>query len=118
MNEVRQGVLVRLREIYLRKLRIGPFPTDECSRARIGGKLHGELVIYLADIAGIASHGVKLADLGESRKLEFQMLVARNFWESNPSARQKITLEKTPVLFQLLTDTEEARLLIKEYLGS
>ena len=118
MNEVHQGDLVRLREIYVRMLDVGPFPVEECSVARIRGRLHGELVMYLANIAGIASHGVRLADLGELRKLEFQKLVARSFWELNPSARQKITLKKTPVLFQLLADTEEARLLIKEYFGS
>ena len=110
--------MVRLREMYVQKLGVGPFPTEECFAARIHGKLHGKLVLYLDDIAGIASHGVKLADLEELRKLEFQKLVARSFWEQNPSARQKITLKKTPVLFQLLADTEEARLLIKEYFGN
>jgi hypothetical protein len=117
MNEVQQDDLVRLREIYVQKLGVGPFPVEECSIARIRGRLHGELVIYLADIAGIASHGVKLANLGELRRLEFQELVARSFWELNPTARQKITMKKTPVLFQLLADTEEARLLIKKYFG-
>ena len=72
-------------------------------------------MLYLDDIAGIASHGVKLATLEEPRKLEFQKLVARSFSERYPGAIRKITLKKTPVLLQLLADTEEARLLIKAY---
>ena len=116
MNDSQQHDLVRLREIYLQKLSGGPFPTNECAAARITGSLHGGLVVYLADIAGIASHGVKMATLEEPRKLEFQKLVARSFWERYPGAIRKITLAKTPLLFQRLADTEEARRLIKEYL--
>jgi hypothetical protein len=115
MHDEQQRNLVRLHEIYLQKLGVGPFPTNECAAARITGSLRGGLVVYLSDIAGIASHGVKMATLEEPRKLEFQKLVARSFWERYPDAIRKISLEKTPVLFQRLEDTEEARLLIKAY---
>ena len=115
MHDEQKRNLVRLREIYLQKLSVGPFSTNECAAVRITGSLHGGLVVYLADIAGIASNGVKMATLDESRKLEFQKLVTRSFWELYPGAIRKITHAKTPLLFQSLTDTEEARLLIKGY---
>ena len=43
-----------LREIYEKKLSSAPFPTAECSAAHITGNLHGELIVYLAGIAGLA----------------------------------------------------------------
>jgi|ERR1035438_3238369 hypothetical protein len=72
MNDEEQRDLVRLREIYLQKLGVGPFPTSECAAARTKGGLHGDLVMYLANIAGIASRRVKLTTLEEPRRLEFQ----------------------------------------------
>jgi len=104
--------------MYTQKLGVGPFPTNDCAVARITGELHGELVIYLANIAGIASHGANLATLEAPRKLEFRRLVARSFSERFPQAKQKITPEKAPMLFRLMADTDEARLLIKEYFDS
>jgi hypothetical protein len=115
MKEEERETLVKLRAMYMQKLRIGPFPTQECSLSGITGKLHGALMMYLADVAGIASHGVKLASLEDTRRTSFQKAVAGSFWDRYPDARRRITIEKTPVLFRLMANTEEARLLIKEY---
>jgi len=110
--------LKRLRLIYEQSLGWGPFPTEECFTAGITGKLHGELVVYLADIAGIASHGQKLKAISPERRLEFLKLSSRSFWDKFPSPEtpQRITLERVPNLFHLMEDVEEARRLIIAYL--
>jgi len=110
--------LKRLRLIYEQSLGRSPFPTEECPIAGIAGKLHGELVIYLADIAGIASHGQKLNAISPERRLEFLKLSSRSFWDKFPSPeiQERITLEQTPNLFRLMDDTEQARQLIVAYL--
>ena len=106
--------LKRLRLIYEQSLGRGPFPTEECFTAGITGKLHGELVVYLADIAGIASHGQKLNAISPERRLEFLKLSSRSFWDKfqPPEVQQRISLEHTPDLFRLIEDTEQARQLI------
>jgi hypothetical protein len=115
MSDSQQDILIRLGEIYTQKLFGGPFPSKECEAAWIRGRFHGELILYLADIAGIASHGVKLANLEEPRRTSFVKLASQSFFDRHPEAKVKITPIKTPVLFQLMADTEEARLLINQY---
>jgi hypothetical protein len=109
-------ILITLREMYDSKLGKEPFPTKECASAGFTDRLHGELVMFLADIAGIASHGEKLATVSASRKLEFQRLTDRSFWERWPDARARVTPESTPNLYRRMEDTEKARLLIRKYL--
>ena len=111
------NVLATLRQIYETKLSKGPFPTKECADAGITYRLHGELLVFFADIAGIASHGERLESIGESRRREFQRLVERSFWERWPDARVKITPESTPELYELMEDTEMARLMIRDCLN-
>jgi hypothetical protein len=102
-------MLDRLRRVYTEKLGKGPFPTADCSTAKLTGREHGILTLYLA---GIASHGKKLQSITEARRIEFREMVARSFEEKWPATYAKITRERTPTLFRLLKDTEDARLLI------
>ena len=104
--------LKRLREIYERQLSAGPFPSADCAVAGISGSLHGNLVIYLADIAGIASRGEGLAELEGSTRESFKQLVAKSLWEKYPECQHTITSLVTPRLYALICATEEARLLI------
>jgi hypothetical protein len=106
-----------LRDILETELRRDPFPTNECRRLHVSPELHTALTTYIADIAGIASHGRKLATLDPPRRRQFKQYVAKGFWQRHPAAAEAITAEKTPKLHQLLIDTEEARLLIVQYLG-
>jgi len=106
-----------LRGIYEKRLACGPFPTDECSTAQITGKLHGELVLYLADIAGVASRGEGLAQLEEREKKKFQILVSRNLYQRCPALEGKITSAGTPKLKALVDATEHARKLILQALA-
>jgi len=108
-------VLDQLREIYETKLRKGPFPTAECSAASLTGREHGLLTMFLADIAGIASHGKKLDSITAPRKSEFEKFVALSFRDKWPTTNAKIPRERAPTLFRLMKDTEEARLLIVRY---
>jgi hypothetical protein len=106
--------LKRLRLMYEQSLGRSPFPTEECFIAGITEKLHGELVVYLADIAGIASHGQKLKTISPERRLEFLKLSSPSFWDKFPSpeVQQKITSEHTPNLLRMMEDIEQARQLI------
>jgi hypothetical protein len=54
-----------LRKIYDEELGKGPFPTKECASAGIGGALHGNLILYFADIPGLASCGKRLRLVSE-----------------------------------------------------
>jgi hypothetical protein len=104
--------LKKLREIYDRQLSVGPFPTAECAVARIAGNLHADLVLYLADIAGLASRGEGLAELDQSTRHSFKHVVAKSFLEKYPECKERITAVDTPKLYQLISTTEQARLLI------
>ena len=106
-----------LRGIYENKLACGPFPTSECSTAHITGKLHGELVLYLADIAGLASRGEGLAELAEWEKRKFHILASRNLYQRCPALEDKITTAGTPKLKALVDATEYARELILQALA-
>jgi hypothetical protein len=107
---------LRLRSMYDLKLRRGPYPTSEVSPQRFPEPEPGTISMYLADIAGVASHGEKLLNLELTRRREFRTLVAQSFAERWPDISQKITMNHTPVLRQLMNDTEDARVLIKEVL--
>ncbi len=109
--------LKKLREIYDRKLGIGPFPGADCQVAGITGSLHMNLVLYLADIAGIASRGEGLAKLDDSTRQSFKPIVAKSFWEKYPECKEKITPADTPALYHLISAAEEARLLIASALN-
>jgi hypothetical protein len=107
--------LDRLRLMYEQNLRRGPFPTEECYIAGFGdGSIRLELDLFLADIAGIASHGQKLKVISTARRLEFLRISSSSFWDRFPSPeiRERITVERTPSLFRLMEDAEEARQLI------
>ena len=110
------NTLATLREMYETRLGKVPFPTRDCAIAGITDGVHGALVMFLADIAGIASHGQRLAAVTEERKHEFLRLTAKGFWERWPEHQARVTLEGTPDLYQLMADSEEARSLIRSYL--
>lgn len=110
--------LNQLREMYETKLRKGPFPLADCHAAKLTDREHGIVTMFLAYVAGIASHGSRLASITEARRREFEKFVARSFEEKWPATNAKITSEQAPVLFRLMKDREQARLLIGRYFES
>lgn len=108
-----------LRRLYDEVLAKGPFPSKECYQAKITGQVHGELILYLADIAGLASRGEQgLASLSEPEKYNFRILASRSISTRLPHVRELITPEATPELHALIEATERARLLILDALDS
>ena len=106
-----------MRTMYEERLGRGPYPTSEVNSKRFPDSAAGTLSMYLAGVAGIASHGAKLIGLEAVRREEFRKLVAESFAERWPQIAQQISINKTPKLRRLMDDTEEARLLIKKVLG-
>jgi len=102
--------------MYETKLGKGPFPLADCHAAKLNDRERGIVTMFLADVAGIASHGRGLASIPEARKTKFREFVARSFEQRWPDTSSKITPERSPTLFRLMKDTEEARLLIMRYL--
>lgn len=107
------SVLTRLREIYYQQLSVAPFPNEECAIAGISGALHGNMILYLADIAGIASRGEELLRLEQATTQSYRVTIETGFWEKYPECQSRITAVTTPNLYRLISATEEARLLIK-----
>ena len=104
--------------MYEQELAKGPIPLRDCTVAHINGKMHGELVLYLADVAGLASRGEQgLASLSESEKSGFRKYVNTSFYEEHPILRKRITQTSTPTLYALLESTERARQLILDILS-
>ena len=109
----------QLRELYSEVLARGPLPTAECAEARITGAAHGGLILYLADIAGLASRGEEgLAALSESDRAKFQKLAASGISIRVPDAARRIAPQATPKLHALVEATEQTRLLILKTLES
>jgi len=103
----------QLKRLYSDLLAKGPFPSEECGQARITGAAHGELILYLADIAGLASRGEQgLAAMSESDRAKFRKLAASGISLRVPDAAKLITPHATPRLHALIEATEQARLLI------
>jgi hypothetical protein len=107
----------KLRRIYDEELACDPFPSAECSVARITGKSHGELTLYLADIAGLASRGEQLTSLAEPQKSSFRQLASQSLYERCPALRGKIRPARTPKLQALIDATEQARQVIVQTLS-
>ncbi len=108
-----------LRRLYDEVLAKGPFPSKECAQARIAGHAHSELILYLADIAGLASRGEQgLGSLSDPEKYNFRTLASRSISTRLPQVRELITPEATPELHALIEATERARLLILDALVS
>ena len=105
-----------LRKLFEEKLFNGPFPTAECAKAGIYEKAHGDLVIYLADIAGISSRGQNLADVDAPTKQRFRKLVGKGWWEMHPETTSSVTIHNTPRLYERISATEVARMIILNYL--
>jgi hypothetical protein len=109
----------KLRLLYDDSLTKGPFPAVECGQAQISGNLHGDLILYLADIAGLASWGDQgLSSLSEREREKFRDIASRSILVRLPELRERITPQATPKLHALLEATERARLLILETLNS
>ncbi len=108
---------LRLRRTYEEKLKPGPYPTTEVRVMGLTDSEAGNLSMYLADIAGIASHGAKLLALEASRRRQFQRVVAEGFATKWPQIYQHISAGETPKMHRLMNETEEARVLIKRVLG-
>jgi hypothetical protein len=109
----------RLKQLYNEVLAKGPFPTQECRLARITAAAHGGLILYLADIAGLASRGEQgLAALSESDRAKFRRLASSGISTRVPEVATRITPQATPELHALIEGTEKARLLILKALES
>jgi len=106
-----------LKHIFENVLAKGPFPTKECAEAQIEGKRHGELILYVADIAGLASRGQQgLASLSHEEKARFRGLTSISVFDRFPEFRQMIRPETSPKLHALLVKMERARKLILQAL--
>jgi len=109
----------QLKQLYKDALAKGPFPTDECGRAGITAAVHGELIIYLAEIAGLASRGERgLAALSKSDKAKFHKLASRSISTRVSDVATRITAQATPELHGIIAATERARMLILKALES
>lgn len=111
-------IAAHLRRLYDEVLGIGTFPTGECRAIRMSDSEHLDLVMWLADIAGIASHGEGLFSLTHARRDEFLRMSSASFLKQHPRLVSRIQAEKTPRLLSLIQATEEARVLIEEFLHS
>jgi hypothetical protein len=104
--------LQKLRKLFVKQLSVGPFPAKDCAKAGIVGKTHGDLVMYLANVAGIAERGERLRELDDPTRRSFKTIVANGWWEKHRETAAKVAASTTPRLYQLISATEEARLLI------
>jgi hypothetical protein len=108
-----------LKKLYNEVLAKGPFPTQECAQAFITGAAHGALILYLADIAGLASRGEQgLTSLPEPERAKFRKLASRGVSTRAEEAATRITPQTTPKLHAIIAATEQARLLILKALES
>jgi hypothetical protein len=82
---------LRLRMLYEEKLKPGPYPTTEVTPGRFPEPAPGTLLMYLAGVAGIASHGEKLIGLAGIRREQFRNAVAESFAEKWPQISQQIS---------------------------
>lgn len=120
---MKEETLVKLRQMFEHELGRGPFPTKQVSEVGKGkdyGYFHGHLVLWLADIAGIASRGKRLNKISSERKAEFRRLAAQPFFTEHPEFRhiqERISKSDVPDLKRLMESTEIARLLILEVLA-
>jgi hypothetical protein len=96
----------------VRQLSAGPFPTKDCATAGFDLALHGDLIVYLANIAGIASRGEGLKELDGPTRASLRTTVAKGWWEKYPKTTARVNVLTTPRLYQLISATEEVRLLI------
>jgi hypothetical protein len=111
------GEGLRLESLYRDSLGRGRYPTSEVTPEAFPEPAPTTLLLYLADIAGMASQGEKLRSLETVRRRQFKEIVAQSFAEKWPLISQQITPEETPELHRLMNGTEEARVLIKTILG-
>jgi hypothetical protein len=120
---LKEEILLKLAQLYKQELGVGPFPLKQAhqvGRGKDWDRFHGCLDLFLADIAGIASHGKRLKKISSERKVEFQRIAAQQFFAKYPEYRYIETRMHTsdvPGLKRLLDSTEQARLLIIEALA-
>jgi len=120
---LKEEILLRLAQLYEKELGVGPFPTRqtyEVGQGKNYDRFHASLTLYLANIAGIASHGKQLRKISSERKAEFQRIAAQSFFVRYPDfgyIEQRIQSSDVPDLKRLLDFTEQARLLIIEALA-
>jgi hypothetical protein len=129
MTEARINELEEIKGFYLESsLGNGPFPLEDIKRVCLISRVtvsvrydfHASLDLYLADIAGIASHGKKLDKLSPARSDEFREKVSKPFFDRYHDFRQlepHITSINAPSLFKHMTEAEQARLWLKRLLG-
>ena len=115
--------MLRLAQLYGQELGVGPFPLEQARQVGQGkdwALFHAHLGLFLAGIAGIASHGKRLKKISSERKVEFQRIAAKSFFVKYPEygyIETRIQTCDVPGLKRLLKSTEEARQLIVEALA-
>jgi hypothetical protein len=120
---LKEEILVRLAQLFETELGVGPFPLEQANQVGRGkdwDRFHGCLDLFLADIAGIASHGARLRKISAERRAEFQLIAAQSFFVKYPEYRYietRIQTSDVPDLKRLMDSTERARLLIVEALA-
>ena len=123
-TRLRDALLVQLAQLYETELYGGPFPLEDAYKVGRGPQwdvFHGHLVLWFADIAGIASHGKRLAKISAERKAEFRRFAAQPFFSKYPEfsfIEERMRNADVPYLRQRIESTEKARLLIVEALAS
>ncbi len=122
-EDLKEEILLKLAQLYKEELGVGPFPTRqtyEVGQGKDYAGFHASLTLYLASIAGIASHGKQLKKISSERKLEFRRIAAQSFFAKHPEfgyIEQRIQSSDVPDLKRRLEFTEQARQLIVEVLA-
>jgi len=113
----------KLEDLFEKELGQGPFPaaqTRMIARGENYARFHGHLLLFLADIAGIASRGRRLQKISTEDRTRFLEIARAGFFDKYPQYRhieRRITDTSAPDLLKLLKATEQARLLILEGLA-
>jgi hypothetical protein len=115
-----------IEELYHSYFDEGPFPYEDCfalaKRKDIpSSDFIPELDWYIFNIAGYSSWASKLVNRPIEERQKAKKLLEKNFYEYFPDLARlesMITQDQTPTLFELMKQTEIARLALLELLGS
>lgn len=106
----------KIKELYAKGF-LNPFPLDDVRKLRridsnILALFHGQLELYLGDIAGYASGADRLHRRPKPELVQARQRLSQSFFEKHASLRiyeAHITEELTPSLFNELSSAERLR---------
>ncbi len=115
-----------IEELYRSHLGKGPFPYKDCYALQKRKDIPTsdfipELDYYFGNIAGYSSWASRLIDKSIEERQKAKKILEKNFYEYFPDLARlenMITKDQTPKLFELMQQTEIARLALLELLGS